>query len=60
MSYGFSRCIPLIFTEEMGMILSVSRRTDVPAWYSDWFFERLRAGYADVRNIEPGRSAGCR
>lgn len=32
------------------MILSVSRRTDVPAWYSDWFFERLRAGYADVRN----------
>ncbi|MCL2176684.1 MAG: DUF1848 domain-containing protein [Firmicutes bacterium] len=27
------------------MILSVSRRTDIPALYSDWFFERLRAGY---------------
>ncbi|MCL2176535.1 MAG: DUF1848 domain-containing protein [Firmicutes bacterium] len=27
------------------MILSVSRRTDIPALYSEWFFERLRAGY---------------
>lgn len=32
------------------MIVSVSRRTDIPAWYADWFFARLRAGYADVRN----------
>lgn len=32
------------------MILSVSRRTDVPAYYSDWFFERIEAGYACVRN----------
>lgn len=32
------------------MIISVSRRTDIPAWYSDWFFARLRAGFADVRN----------
>lgn len=32
------------------MILSVSRRTDIPAFYSEWFFERLREGYALVRN----------
>ena len=32
------------------MIVSVSRRTDVPAYYSEWFFRRLRAGYACVRN----------
>jgi len=27
------------------MILSASRRTDIPALYSDWFFEQLKAGY---------------
>lgn len=32
------------------MILSVSRRTDIPAFYSDWFFNRLKAGYLYVRN----------
>lgn len=32
------------------MILSVSRRTDIPAFYSDWFFNRLNGGYVDVRN----------
>mgnify|MGYP002854487031 CR=1 FL=1 len=32
------------------MILSVSRRTDIPAFYSEWFFNRLREGYACVRN----------
>ena len=32
------------------MIVSVSRRTDIPALYSDWFFQRLKAGYALVRN----------
>ena len=32
------------------MILSVSRRTDIPAFYSDWFFNRLQAGFVDVRN----------
>ena len=32
------------------MIVSVSRRTDVPCWYSDWFFRRLREGFALVRN----------
>jgi len=32
------------------MIVSASRRTDVPNYYSDWFFNRLREGYALVRN----------
>lgn len=32
------------------MIISASRRTDIPAFYSDWFFNRLRAGYLLVRN----------
>ena len=32
------------------MILSVSRRTDIPAFYSDWFFNRLREGFVYVRN----------
>ncbi len=32
------------------MILSVSRRTDVPAFYSDWFFDRLKDGFVLVPN----------
>lgn len=32
------------------MILSVSRRTDIPAFFADWFFNRLAAGYLYVRN----------
>lgn len=32
------------------MILSVSRRTDIPAFYSDCFFNRIREGYVLVRN----------
>jgi hypothetical protein len=32
------------------MIISASRRTDIPAFYSDWFINRLRAGYVLVRN----------
>ena len=32
------------------MILSVSRRTDIPAFYSEWFINRLAAGYVYVRN----------
>ena len=32
------------------MILSVSRRTDIPAFYSDWFFNRIKEGFLYVRN----------
>lgn len=31
------------------MILSISRRTDIPCCYADWLEHRLRAGYALVR-----------
>lgn len=32
------------------MIISASRRTDIPAFYSRWFLNRLREGYVLVRN----------
>lgn len=32
------------------MILSVSRRTDIPAFYSEWFFNRIKEGFVCVRN----------
>ena len=32
------------------MILSVSRRTDVPNYYSDWFYNRIKEGFLYVRN----------
>lgn len=32
------------------MILSASRRTDIPAFYAEWFYERMREGYFLVRN----------
>lgn len=32
------------------MILSVSRRTDIPNYYSDWFYNRIKDGYVYVRN----------
>ena len=32
------------------MIISASRRTDIPAHYSDWFLQRVREGFVLVRN----------
>ncbi len=32
------------------MIISVSRRTDIPNYYSEWFYNRIRDGYVYVRN----------
>ena len=32
------------------MIISASRRTDIPALYSDWFINRLASGYLYVKN----------
>ncbi len=32
------------------MIISASRRTDIPAFYSEWFINRVRAGWCQVPN----------
>ena len=32
------------------MIISASRRTDIPAFYAGWFINRIRAGYCSVPN----------
>ncbi|MBR5668465.1 MAG: DUF1848 domain-containing protein [Spirochaetales bacterium] len=32
------------------MIISVSRRTDIPAFYSEWFYRRMEDGFFMVRN----------
>lgn len=32
------------------MILFASGRTDIPAFYSNWFINRVEAGFVDVRN----------
>lgn len=32
------------------MILSVSRRTDIPNYYSQWFYERIKEGFLYVKN----------
>lgn len=32
------------------MIISASRRTDIPALYSEWFFNRIKEGFVDVVN----------
>lgn len=34
----------------MGNIISVSRRTDIPAFYSEWFFNRIKEGYVLTKN----------
>ncbi|MGL4206915.1 MAG: DUF1848 family protein, partial [Aeromonadaceae bacterium] len=32
------------------MIISASRRTDIPAFYATWWMERVRAGFLLTRN----------
>lgn len=32
------------------MIISASRRTDIPNYYSDWFINRIKDGYVYIRN----------
>jgi len=32
------------------MIISASRRTDIPAFYSEWFINRVKEGFLIVRN----------
>ena len=37
------------------VIVSASRRTDIPAFHTDWFIERLRAGHVKCMNPFNGR-----
>lgn len=37
-------------SEDKKMIISASRRTDIPAFYSNWFFNRIKEGFLYVRN----------
>ncbi|MBU2090420.1 MAG: DUF1848 domain-containing protein, partial [Alphaproteobacteria bacterium] len=37
------------------MIVSASYRTDIPAFYAEWFARRLAAGYCDVANPYGGK-----
>lgn len=39
----------------MKRIISVSRRTDIPAFYGDWFVDRIREGFAGVIHPFTGR-----
>jgi len=39
------------------LILSASRATDIPAFYSDWFFDRLAKGYVRWRNPFNGKDS---
>src|SRR5262249_45409981 len=36
--------------QEQGMIISASRRTDIPAFYAEWMINRIRAGFCTVPN----------
>lgn len=40
------------------MIISASYKTDIPAFYGEWFIKRLRAGYCRV--INPYNRKSCR
>lgn len=41
------------------MIISASRRTDLPSFYSEWFLRRLREGLVLTRNpVNPSRVTG--
>jgi len=34
----------------MAIVVSASRRSDIPSFYCEWFYERLKAGFVDVAN----------
>ena len=39
------------------VVVSASRATDIPAFYADWFFRRLEAGYVRWRNPFNGKDS---
>ena len=43
-------CCSLEICDVMPSVISASRRTDIPAFYSDWMVSRLTAGYVYVKN----------
>ena len=40
---------------QVPIIVSASRSTDIPAFYADWFFHRLKVGYSAWRNPFNGK-----
>lgn len=44
-------------TAQAPVIVSASRATDIPAFYSDWFFDRLTKGYVRWRNPFNGKDS---
>ncbi|MCO1600187.1 DUF1848 domain-containing protein [Desulfosporosinus nitroreducens] len=41
------------------MIVSASRRTDIPCYYSEWFINRLKAGFIVTRNPRNNAQISC-
>jgi len=41
------------------MIISASRRTDIPAFYAEWLMNRIRAGYCTVPNPANPKRISC-
>lgn len=47
----------LMMSAQSPVIVSASRATDIPAFYTQWFFERLQKGYVRWRNPFSGRDS---
>ena len=43
-------------TRNVEPVLSVSRRTDIPAFYLDWFMQGIEEGFFEVRNPYSGQT----
>ncbi|MBF0585698.1 DUF1848 domain-containing protein [Prosthecochloris sp. N3] len=39
-----------LFPGSGSQVISASRRSDIPAWYADWFIRRIQEGYCVVPN----------
>ena len=44
-----------LFKAQAPVIVSASRSTDIPAFYSNWFFHRLSEGYSAWKNPFNGK-----
>jgi hypothetical protein len=52
-----NRFAPIQATPQKKIILSASRRTDIPAFYMPWFMERIKQGDFEVDNPYNGRTS---